>query len=474
MTMIAERARQGFGGRREVPALLRLAVPLVLAQLGQVAIQTTDVIMIGWLGPTALAAAGLGVPAIFVLLLFGIGVVSATAPMIAQDLGRKRHAVREPRRTVRQGFWAALMVGLPITVLLWHVEPVLLAIGQDPDLVAMSEPYVRSAMLGLVPALWTIGLRNFINACERPRAGMMVTLFGIVLNAIANYGLIFGHFGLPALGLLGAGIATACTNLAQLLLMVAFILVDRRFRRYHLLGRFWRPDWQRFHDILRIGLPIGITLVFEVGLFAGAVYLMGLIGAAEIAAHQIAIQIASVAFMVPLGISQAATVRVGLAAGRHDLASARRAGLAALGLGTVFMLGMAVVMWTLPELLIRIFIDVDAPESRPVVELATGFLAVAALFQVFDGGQVIGVGALRGLKDTRVPMIIAGIGYWVIGFASAILFGFGLGLGGVGIWIGLAFGLAATAAPMIARFLRLTRPSPARREALRSSVALSP
>ena len=445
------------GWRRETRALLALAGPLVLAQLGQIAIQTTDVIMIGWLGPEALAAASLGTVAVFVLLLFGIGVVSATSPMLAQVLGGKRHAVRDPRRTARQGFWAAALIALPVSLLLWQIEPVLLTFGQDPKLVAMTEPYVRAALFAVFPALLAIGLRNFINALERPRAGMVVTFAGIVFNAVANYGLIFGAFGLPALGLLGAGIATALTNLAQFAALLAFVLVDRRFRRYRLLGRLWRPDWARLRELLRIGLPIGVTLVFEVGLFGAAVYLMGLLGTAELAAHQIAIQIASVSFMVPLGISMAATVRVGLAVGRQDLEAARRAGLAALAVGTAFMAIMAVVMLTVPVVLTSIFIDVGEPTNGRVVDLAVAFLAVAALFQVFDGGQVIGAGALRGLKDTRMPMVIAGIGYWAIGFSSAIALGFGWDLGGVGIWFGLLIGLAATAGPMIWRFLRLTR-----------------
>ncbi|HEX6143136.1 MAG TPA: MATE family efflux transporter [Geminicoccaceae bacterium] len=473
-TMVQTATRPASGWQGETRALLALAGPLVLAQLGQIAIQTTDVIMIGWLGPEQLAAASLGTVAVFVLLLFGIGVVSATSPMIAQALGRRRWLVREPRRTVRQGFFAALLVGIPVSLLLWQIEPILLVFGQDPKLVAMTEPYVQAALFAIVPALLTIGLRNFINALERPRAGMVVTFAGIVFNAVANYGLIFGAFGLPALGLLGAGIATALTNLAQLGALLGFVLLDRRLRRYRLLGRLWRADWARLLELLRIGVPIGVTLVFEVGLFGGAVYLMGLIGTAELAAHQIAIQIASVSFMVPLGISQAATVRVGLAAGRHDLRRARRAGLAALALGTAFMATMAVVMLTLPEPLIHIFIDTAEPGNRRVVELATTFLAIAALFQIFDGGQVIGAGALRGLRDTRVPMTIAGIGYWGIGFTAAVVLGFVLDQGGAGIWFGLLIGLVATAGPLLWRFFRLTRQPAAEPSGLRPRSTAAP
>jgi multidrug resistance protein, MATE family len=451
-------SRRGVGAwRREARALAALSVPIILTNVGQVAIQTTDVVMIGWLGADALAASVLGVNVMFVLLLFAIGVVAATAPMIAQDLGRRRHAVREPRRTVRQGLWVALAIGLPTWALLWHIAPLLHLFRQDPELIAAAEPYVHAAMWGFVPALWFVVLRNFIASLERPRAGMVVMFLGVGFNALADYGLIFGAFGLPALGLPGAGIATSLTNLLLFGSLLAFVLIDRQFRRFHLLGRLWRPDWTRFREIFRIGLPIGVTLVMEVGLFASAGLLIGLIGKAELAAHQIALQCASVTFMVPLGLAQAATVRVGLAAGGGDVPGIRRAGIAALVMGGMFMTATASLMWTAPQALVGLFLDASDPANAPVVEAAALFLAVAALFQLFDGGQVIGAGALRGLKDTRWPMIFAGLAYWVVGMSLAVGLGFGLGLGGLGIWIGLAVALAVAAALMIGRFIVLQR-----------------
>ena len=443
--------------RREARALASLSVPIILTNVGQVAIQTTDVVMIGWLGPAALAASVLGVNVMFVLLLFGIGVVAATGPMIAQDLGWRRHAVREPRRTVRQGLWVALALGLPAWLLLWNIAALLHLFRQDPALIAAAEPYVHAAMWGFVPGLWFVVLRNFIASLERPRAGMVVTFFAVGFNALADYGLIFGAFGLPALGLRGAGIATALTNGCMFLGLLAYILIDRQFRRFHILGHLWRPDWARFREIFRIGLPIGVTLVMEVGLFATAGFLVGLIGTAQLAAHQIALQCASVAFMVPLGLAQAATVRVGLAAGSGDVQGILRAGIAALVMGGLFMLGTATLMWTAPHSIVGLFIDAGDPANAPVVHTAVTFLAIAALFQIFDGGQVIGAGALRGLKDTRWPMAIAGLAYWIVGIGLATGLGFGAGWGGLGIWIGLAAALAVAAFLMVARFLRLQR-----------------
>jgi MATE family multidrug resistance protein len=448
-------ASQRSGWRREARALITLSGPIVLTNLGQVAIQTTDVVMIGWLGTEALAASVLGVNVSFVLLLFSIGVVGATAPMIAQDLGRHRHAVREPRRTVRQGFWVALLLGLPASVILWYIAPILALLRQDPALIVAAEGYVHAAMWGFVPALWFVGLRNFIASLERPRAAMVVMFIAVAFNALADYALIFGAFGLPALGLVGAGVATALSNFFLFGGLIGFILIDRRFRRYQVLGRFWRPDWSRLREVFRIGLPIGVTLIMEVGLFAASGFLIGVISTQQLAAHQIALQCAAVSFMVPLGLAQAATVRVGLAAGRGDPPGVQRAGTTALVIGSAFMLAMALVMWSVPRSIVGRFIDAADPANRTVVHAAVTFLAVAALFQIFDGGQVIGAGALRGLKDTRWPMVFAAVAYWLVGMVLAVGLGFGVGLGGLGVWLGLAAGLAVAAGLMIGRFYLL-------------------
>jgi multidrug resistance protein, MATE family len=468
-TMMATWRGHGAGAwRQEADSLVRLSVPIILTNVGQVAIQTTDVVMIGWLGPAALAASVLGINVAFVLLLFGIGVVAATAPMIAQDLGHRSYAVRGPRRTVRQGLWVALALGLLSMALLWHIAPLLRLLRQDAELIAAAEPFVRAALWGFVPALWFVVLRNFIASLERPRAAMVIMLIGVSFNALAGYGLIFGRLGMPALGLLGAGIAAALTNWFVFVGLLGYVLIDRQFRRFNLLGRLWRPDWARLREVFRIGLPIGVTLVMEVGLFAAAGFVIGLIGTAQLAAHQIALQCASVTFMVPLGLAQAATVRVGLAAGAGDRQGVLRAGLVALLMGSGFMLAMAAFMWTAPGAIVGLFVDARDPANTAVVHAAVTFLAIAALFQIFDGGQVIGAGALRGLKDTRWPMAFAALAYWGVGGTLALALGFGAGLGGLGVWLGLAASLAVAAALMIGRFLALQqrgRPTPAAKSA---------
>jgi MATE family multidrug resistance protein len=312
----------------------------------------------------------------------------------------------------------------------------------------------------MLPGLWFVVLRCFVSAFGKTRAILACTLWGVAFNAICGYALIFGHFGLPAWGMLGAGISAALTHGSMAVLLLSYVLVDRQFRRYALLGRLWRPDWLRFREIFRIGLPIGSMWVLEGGVFAAALFLMGLISTTAIAAHQIALQCAAIAFMVPLGISQAATVRVGLAAGARERERICRAGWAAIALGTGFMALTCLLFLLAGPFLVNLFLDPTDPEGAPVAQLAAMLLIIAGLFQLFDGAQSVAAGALRGLKDTRVPLGIALVGYWLVAFPLAVVLGFLLDGGAVGIWIGLATGLAFAALLLNLRFHWLSRRPP--------------
>lgn len=439
--------------RDEAWATLSLALPLALTQLAQIAIQTTDVVMMGWLGPSQLAAGALGTSLYHPLFLFGLGILMAVAPIAAQALGG--HQRRAVRRTVRQGFWVALTIAVPFCLFLWYARPFLLLIGQDPGVTALTEGYLRAALWGLPPALGVVVLRCFVTVHARPRSVLVVTLLGIVVNGLGNYALMFGHFGFPRLELVGAGISTMLVHAFMFLTLLAHAVRARGFRRYALLARFWRPDWPRYVEIITLGVPIGLTVLAEAGLFAAAAFLMGVIGTDALAAHAIALQCAAVAFMVPLGVGQAATVRVGLAVGAGDIARVGRAGWVSFALGAGFMSATAIVFWTAGDVLVGFFLP-DAPPGG-VAALAISFLAIAALFQLFDGAQVIGVGLLRGLKDTRVPMLIAVFGYWAVGFVVSAWLGLRTELAGAGVWFGLAAGLAVTATMLIWRFYRRER-----------------
>lgn len=443
--------------RAEARATLALAMPLILTNVAQSLIHATDVVLLGWAGPRTLAAATLGINVYFAFLIFGMGLMTASAPMLARELGARRHSVRDVRRTVRQSMWAAVAICVPVWAILWNTRLLLVWLGQDPLLAADAQLFVRALMWGMLPYFFYLVLRSLISALERPLWSLWVGLFAVLFNALLNYGLIFGRFGLPALGLQGAGIGSACANFVMFAGLGLVVLLDRRFRRYRLFGRFWRADWDRFRSVWRLGLPIAVTLGLEVTIFNAAVFLMGLIGTESLAAHAIAIQIASLSFMVPLGLGQAVTVRVGLAFGRRDRAGIAFAGWTALALAVAFMGLMALVLVAAPELLVSAFLDPADPANGPVIRLAVSFLMVAALFQIFDGAQVVGAGMLRGLHDTRVPMLYAAFGYWVVGLLTGVGLAFGLGWEGVGLWTGLATGLAVVAVLMILRWTRRDR-----------------
>jgi MATE family multidrug resistance protein len=377
--------------------------------------------------------------------------------MMATELGRRRHSVRDVRRTVRQGLWVAVFSCIPIWLFLWNAEHVLLALGQDPALSADAAVYLRWLQWSALPFFGYIVLRSFISALERPGWALVVVFAAVALNALLAWSLMFGRMGLPEMGISGAGLATSLSSFSMFVGMALVVLLERRFRRYHLFGRFWRPDWPRFAALVKLGLPIGAILLFEVSVFNAAALLMGLISPAALAAHAIAIQIASITFMIPLGINQAVTVRVGLALGARDPEGIRRAGWTALAIGVGFMALMALIMVSIPDLLIGAFVDLGRPENAEVVALAVTFLAFAALFQIADGAQAVGAGMLRGLHDTRVPMIYAAVGYWGIGLPLGVLLAFPLGLKGSGIWIGLSVGLIVVAALLLRRWLQRER-----------------
>lgn len=438
--------------RSELRATLALAWPLVVSNLAATLLTTVDLILIGRLGADALGAAALATNLFHTCLMVGIGLVSAVAPLVAADYGRNRYGVRDIRRTVRQGLWAALAISCPILVILSLGEPLLIFAGQQPHVAAAAAEYLSALRWAFVPILLFIVLRIFMAALGRPGWGLAIALAGLPVNLSLAWLLIFGRLGAPALGLVGAGIATGLTATLALLALSAVLVTDRRLRRYHVFGRLWRPDWPRFRAVWRVGLPIAAALLLETSLFGASGLMMGVIGATELAAHTIALQIASICFVVPLGIGQAATIRVGHALGARDPAAIGRAGWSAFMLALAFTATTAIVLFSFPRLLIGAFIDLEA--NPEVVRLAVSFLAFAALFQLADGSQVVGAGMLRGLQDTRVPMLMAGFGYWAIGAPLGWLLAIGLGVGGAGLWAGLAIGLTTVAALMIRRWIR--------------------
>lgn len=438
--------------RLELAATLRLAVPLAAANLLQMMVYAVDVVFVARLGPEALSASSLSV-SLFGLLMWSMtGLVGAAAPLIAAELGRRRHAVREVRRTLRMAMWLAVIAGLFIIAVCTQGERLMLLSGQQPTVSARAGPFLTILMLAAIPSLLSSLLRVFVSALGRPGIATAITALALAINALGNYTFVFGHFGAPALGLQGSAWSSVTTSFAMLGAYLIVIRSDRRLRRYHLFGRWWRTEWSRLREMWRIGLPIALTIMAEAGLFSGAAFLMGRIGEAELAGHTIALQFAALAFQVPFGIAQAATIRVGYALGAGDHDGVSRAGNTAIALGIGFMALTGLVIALFPRAIMHLYLDPDLPANAAVAGFALQYMVVAAAFQLFDGAQAVAAGSLRGLQDTRVPLVIAVLGYWIPGVGTAIVLGFYTPLRGLGVWIGLAAGLVVVALLLLRRW----------------------
>jgi MATE family multidrug resistance protein len=449
--------------RAEIIETIKLAWPIALTQLGQIAMMTTDLALIGRLGDEAIAAVGLAHLILFVGFVLGMGPVSAVAPLAAQAFGARDP--RMVRRSLRVGLWAAVMLGVPINVAQLWGEDILVAAGQSSATAALAARYLTGLAWSMIPAWCFIALRNFMGAVNRPEPALWVTIAAIPVNGILAYALINGAFGAPRLDLLGAGLATTLVNVAMCAAAIWICYTCRPFKKYRVLGRFWRADWELLRQLIAIGLPISGALMLEWGLFSSAALLMGWIGTTALAAHQIALQVATILFMVPFGISLAATVRVGHAVGRRDAVATRRAGFGAIALGAALMVAMTAIVVAFHDAIPLLFLGDDGGANAATAQLAATLLLIGASFFVTDGVQAIAAGALRGLNDTRVPMLFAAVSFWLIGFTCVYGLAFPGRLGAVGIWIGFSTGIATFAALLICRFHVLTLPQDARARA---------
>lgn len=430
-----------------------LAAPLILAQLAQVSMTLIDTLMVGRLGNEALAAIALGSSVFMVALIVGMGVMFAVSPTVSQAHGAGNEVM--VARATRQGLWLALGLTGPALVLFWSAAPLLTLMGQDPETVRLASGYLQVISWGYLPGLWLIGLRGLLEGISNPRPVMLIAFAGVGLNILANNALMFGRFGFPALGLVGTGWAS--TFVFWMMFLLAALYVQVTMPHLQIFTKIRTPDFSVLRDLFIVGWPIGLTLGFEGGLFSVTALLMGLVGTTELAAHQIAIQTASFTFMVPVGLSSATAVRVGQAAGRKDAESVQRASGVGFSLSLGFMMLTALTFWLIPERIVSLYLDSSDPANRAVVDTAVLFIGFAAAFQMFDGVQVSAAGALRGLKDTRLPMLISLFAYWGVGMVTGVALTFGLGVGGRGLWAGLVVGLMAAAGLLTWRLWRKTR-----------------
>jgi MATE family, multidrug efflux pump len=429
----------------EIRATCVVAAPLAAANLATMAMQVTNTIIVGHLGAAALAAAGLGAALYASLSMTAQGVLTAVAPLAAHAIGADDHPAAGI--VAGAGLVVALLLSLPIVAVLAVMPLLLAALGYDPELVAAIARYLWVTCWGAPAFLGYTVLRFLLVAAFRARIVMLVSLLGVPLNAGLNWVLVFGHLGAPALGIDGSAAATAVVQWLTLLFFAAYMALAAVRVRVRLRGGVWRE----IPGILRLGLPIGALRALEIGLFVLTGVLMGVLGTDALGAHQLAFNLLGVSFMVPLGLAQTATVRVAFQLGAGAPAAARRAAFVALALGALFMAGSAVLLLALPRALVGLYLDLADPSNQGLIAVALQLLFIAALFQVFDGMQVIAVGALRGYRDTAAPMVIAAVGYWAIGFAGGCLLAFPLGHGALGLWSGLAAGLAVVAIALTVR-----------------------
>lgn len=451
----------------EAAETLKLAWPLVLTQLASMAIGVTDVLMLGWIGPEALAGAALGLSLYYLPLMFGFGLISALSPLLAQAIGADPHGLDINRRSeatetalrrhFRTGLWAVIFVGIPAIAMLLFAPFIFRLLNQHPDLSLTASHFIYAMLPGLLFNLIIGVMRNLFSALSRPRPAMTITLFWIGLNALLNWVLIFGHFGLPALGVVGSGIGSSIATIIAAGVMMVAVAKHPATAPLKVGHNIFRIDWEGVWAFIKLGTPIGLTLLFEGGAFNAGFWIVGQFETGQIAGHQIAMNVASVTFQMALGVAFAATVRVGYAAGANDWHAVRRAGHVGMGLALVFMSVAAAIMWLLPYAIADLYLDLNDPKALDAARYAAQFLAIAALFQLFDGLQVASAFALRGLKDTRLPMLIAGFSYWVVGIPCCLALAFWGGLEGAGVWMGFVVSLIVAAVLLTWRFEALTR-----------------
>jgi MATE family multidrug resistance protein len=440
----------------EVRATLRVAAPLAAANLAQMAMAFTDTVMVGHLGSAALAAAGLGAMLYFTSAFVLQAVIGAVSPLAAHAFGAGDRAAAT--RIARMGLIFALVLAVPLAAAALNLRALLLALGYATALADEIGKFLAGVVWSAPAFLAFAALRSLLAALARTRPVMLVLIGCVPANAALNWILIYGHLGAPPLGVAGAGIASAIVGWLMFAGLALYTIAAPGFGGLWVFGKVGARDWRHVKDLVRLGAPIGGIVALEAGVFVSAGVLMGLIGADALGANQIVLNVASITFMVPMGLSQAATVRCAFELGARRPRAAWRAGLVALGLGAAFMAAAAIVLWSAPRAIIAIYLDVNAAANQGVVSIAMLLMIIAALFQVFDGTQTVAAGALRGYKDTATPLLIAGIGYWAIGFAGGCLLAFPLRQGATGLWWGLALGLATVATLLVIRFVRIGRP----------------
>jgi multidrug resistance protein, MATE family len=434
---------------------LVLGLPLIGSHLAQMALHVSDTVMVGWYGVVPLAAVVLGASSFFIVYVVGSGFAKAVMPMVATAMGQGDEV--QVRRDTRMGLWLSIGYGVVMFPVFWWSKAILLALGQQPEVASLAQDYLRIAGFGLVPALCVTVLQSYLAALHRTQVVLWVTLVAVAVNVAVNWALIFGNWGFPELGVRGAALATLVVQVLSLLILALYAGHLPDLRRFRLFQRFWRPDWHAMGQVFRLGVPIGLTGLAEGGMFQASALMMGWIGTVELAAHGIALEVVALTFMMHVGLSSSATIRIARFDGAHDRLALRQAAKVAVVLSFAVAMASVMLLVAAPGEIVSLFIDMSKPESAAILAYGTVLLGVAALFQLGDGMQVMALGLLRGVKDTRVPLLLAAVSYWLIGIPMSYVLAFPLGFGGVGLWFGLLVGLACASGSLMWRFWRLVR-----------------
>lgn len=439
--------------RTELQESLRLAIPLISAQVAQSATGFVDTVMMGWLGQEALASGGLATTTFSTLLVTATGVVMAVSPLIAEAHGADNSA--RTRQITRQGFWLSLLLAIPMMVLLAHMDVLMIRLGQTANTAALAKSYLDVMLWGFLPALLFAMLKSVVSSLSQTRPIMVIVVTGTTFNAIGNYALGLGNLGFPAMGLAGIALASTLSYLGMLLCLILYVLKHKQLRNYCLFHGWYRVELKPLRELIWLGVPIGISFALEIGLYAVTAYLMGVLGTDALAAYQIVIQTIVILFMIPVGIGYATTIRVGQWHGQQNPQGVKQAAYVSMCLGATFMALTAVLLLGFPKALIALYLNVDNPDNARVISLATAMFAISAFSQLFDGVQTTAAGALRGLQDTRVPTLLSFLAFLGVGLTSGYGLGFVLNFGSVGLWVGQSLGVAMSALVFVWRLRRL-------------------
>jgi len=438
----------------EIRMLLLIAGPLIAAYLSEFVMALTTKAIVGKLGYVELASIGLASDMTAEIIVILVGLLSVTGVLVAQADGADLKA--DAGIAARQGLIIATAIGIPASVLVWHLDKVLALTGQSAEIIDPMSAFLQPLSFAILPTLWFFSIRTFVASLAKTGAVLVITLAAVGLNYVLCRGFVEGVYGLPELGLAGAGLAKAIVAVFMLISLVTYTYLTPTFRGYGLfLGRL-KIDPSVCGEILRLGLPVAGIVILEASLFAAVSIFSGILGAVPLATYQVMIAWVGIAFVSAHGLAEAGMVRIAHNIGRGSLPGARQAGILTFLMGIVVLIALAIFPITFPRLLVETFLSADDPGFNDVLTMTTRLLVLAACFQVFDGLQVMAALALRGLRDTVIPLWIAGLGYWVFGIAGGWLLAFPAGFGVDGLWWGMAVGLTVTGSLLALRFLVLT------------------